>query len=611
MHVVLIETSGNQAYIFATNRLRENVGASELIYRVGTNMVLEAVAKLTDNRINLYENDDPTGWRLRENLLDKKKNPELVSGGQVEVITATSGKALLLVETEEIGRALVKQVTERALLDMPGLAVHGAISSEFTCREEIHEPIKEVHRNLESIRYRKPGNEQRYLRLPLTAPCDSTGFPASRTYEFKNEQTTDAFTFSNVTIAKRMRLAEKKERLTDEDVYLKDRIATLLEETFKVKLPSNLAKLEEAFPETDWLAVVHADGNGLGQIFLKLDEYLNGRDYIDSYRKFSIALDVCTINAAGYASKKLERSAGKRILPIVPLILGGDDLTFLCSGRAALRFCVDFLTQFEEETKEISNALLIGDEHVELSHPENILQQLRGVIPSIAKCAFGRMADDPSPLQGLSACAGIAIVKLHYPFHQAYHLTEQLLRSAKDVKRHSEQPCSALDFHILYDSAHADLDDIRKRLKPKREEIHLEETFLYAKPYIVREPRDVNNGSNKWFQHRKFKELSSRIEALKSENDNHKRLLPAGKMHELRESMFRSRPLADLEVDLIRSRLDDEAQDTFNKLLVTEKSLFFEDGAIASTHFLDALEAVEFWTGSGDEKTQPESESKL
>ncbi|GIW92459.1 MAG: hypothetical protein KatS3mg110_0500 [Pirellulaceae bacterium] len=43
MHLVLIETCQNQNYIFATNKLRENVGASELIARVGTVYTLEAV----------------------------------------------------------------------------------------------------------------------------------------------------------------------------------------------------------------------------------------------------------------------------------------------------------------------------------------------------------------------------------------------------------------------------------------------------------------------------------------------------------------------------------------------------------------------------------------
>ena len=41
--LVLIETASNQKTIFQTNRLRENIGASGLIHRVGTRYVIEAL----------------------------------------------------------------------------------------------------------------------------------------------------------------------------------------------------------------------------------------------------------------------------------------------------------------------------------------------------------------------------------------------------------------------------------------------------------------------------------------------------------------------------------------------------------------------------------------
>ncbi|OLE54299.1 MAG: hypothetical protein AUG51_08935 [Acidobacteria bacterium 13_1_20CM_3_53_8] len=388
----------------------------------------------------------------------------------------------------------------------------------------------------------------------------------------------------------------------------------------QVELPGNLHKLEKKFKDLNWLSVIHADGNGLGQIFLKFDEYIglkeeegDPRAYIDKYRRFSLSLDVCTVNAAGQALENLrkrfraveEEKANRQgdghipgEIPVVPLVLGGDDLTVLCDGQYALKFVYDFLTQFEKETGSITGHDYLKEDaegQPLLIDGQTVFELLRGIIPEIAERAF----DVPR----LGICAGVALVKPHFPFHQAYTLAKKLLDSAKHVKKNVRSqskdepyPCSALDYHILYDSTASRLEGIRDRLKSDGQT-----TWLYARPYVVSNISD-EYPANDWLKWRKWSELEKRVAVMlaKDKDDEHKRKLPNSQLHSLREALFLGKDEADARTRLVNHRYKDQG---FDKLLCDTKAetLFFEEKRDGhgghATHFLDALDIVEFRKG--------------
>lgn len=604
MNVVLIETSGNQRYIYSTNKLRENVGASELTYRVGTQLVLEAVQEETQKVI--YENDDLDGRKMRANLLDKKKNPELVQDGKkVEVLTATSGKALLLVDKKETGKGIVKAVTERALREMPGLTVHGAISEGFGDLANnnfsgIHEAVGFVHRRLEQIRYEMPSNEKRFLRLPFCAPCQTSGLPAQTI----DKEGNDEILVSTLSKTKRENFDAGQQRLE-----------AIVQATSNSSLIKSVDELERRFKELSWVAVVHADGNGLGEIFLNFDRHTgmkvgtcSPRDYIEKYRKFSLALDVCTINAAGHALQALQdrfrkenpKNVGK-VIPVVPLILGGDDLTVLCDGQYAIKFVHEFLRQFEDETKQITEHDYLKEDRQKnplVIDGKTVYEILTGIVPEIANNAFGQ--------NRLGICAGVAIAKPHFPFHQGYDLAEQLLKSAKQVKekirsksKGEQYPCSALDYHIHYDSTASRLEEIRDRMKSDGQA-----TWLYARPYVVSDLGEpINNGEiidPSWCQSRRWDALGNRVAAMMAKDNDNKRKLPNSQLHSLREALYLGKAEADARARLVSHRYKDQG---FDHLLCDTKTetLFFaekHDGSeVHATHFLDALDIVDFRKG--------------
>ncbi len=150
LHLVLIETAGNQRTVFQTNRLRENIGASELIYQVGTRFVLDAVGADPDIASNPEE--------LQAFWLDPRRNAPIENNKTgIEIIIATSGKAMVLVEGCEKAREIVSHVTWLALKQAPGVTVRGAIvdftwGEDEASAERLHKAMGTAHERLEKLR---------------------------------------------------------------------------------------------------------------------------------------------------------------------------------------------------------------------------------------------------------------------------------------------------------------------------------------------------------------------------------------------------------------------------------------------------------------------------
>ena len=139
------------------------------------------------------------------------------------------------------------------------------------------------------------------------------------------------------------------------------------------------------------IAVIHIDGNGLGELIPKLKEY--GLELSE----FSKKLDSAT--------KRAFDKARDETMSIREVVLGGDDVTVICSADDALRFTKNFLEYFEKETE--------------------------------------------SSFTKLTACAGIAYCNEKYPFHYAVDLAEELCGVAKN---HSKREASCLMFHNIQSS---------------------------------------------------------------------------------------------------------------------------------------------------------------
>ena len=142
-------------------------------------------------------------------------------------------------------------------------------------------------------------------------------------------------------------------------------------------------------------------------------------------------LDGVVKAAVAAAWKDVEDYArGRQAPPVVPVLVGGDDLTVYVEGKFAIPFAEAYIRHYEELTEK-----------------DELLKQLAGVAG----------ANEAGPL---TASAGVAIVGRNFPFHIAYDLAEELVSRGKRLGKYpGTVPCSTINFHVLRDATVLDPDD--------------------------------------------------------------------------------------------------------------------------------------------------------
>jgi hypothetical protein len=395
-HWVVIETGANQAFVFASNKQAVNVGASQLIWQMGNAWVGESIAHIDG---------------------DEKVNR------RIEPVVNASGKALLLVDSEDTGRAVIRAVTTRALDEAPGLEVSGVVdSTPIVDDSDVGLALARAHRLQEAWRSRRPSTQLRFPTLPFTQLCHYSGQPATEL-----ELEGDRWYPRAASIAKAWAARNAG----------RDRMASLLNGRAVVRLD----RLADGVTHAGWVAVVHADGNGIGEIFRSLADVYAGDEFLDRLGAFSKALDDVSVEAL----RRAVHGQPDRTDWILPLVVGGDDMTAVMDARVAFDVTVRFLREFAE-----------------LSAANDLITEVVGRVRRHLAEAGATTVDSGHPV-GLTACAGIAYVKPHFPFSEAYDLAKNLSTSAKRVKQ-MDARCGALDFQVLHDSIGRDLKRVRESL---------------------------------------------------------------------------------------------------------------------------------------------------
>lgn len=537
--VTVIDTTGKQNYIFNSNRLRENIGASFLLSQATKDWIEDI---------------------LKEELaVPKTRQKEAIEESQLnaEIIYANGGNALIIFKSLKIAVRFTQILSKKVLEKAPGINLLVAHKEFDWNGDNLCEIVEDLKKDdIERQKYERMSSVP-LLGLGVNASCNSTLLPAvdssDKDVNYGDEEEADSYLVSTETKKKLEVVSQANKKL--QDIFQNEVDRNLY------KFPYRTDHLGRSKGESSYAAVIHADGNGMGTRFKQHGQVSkNNRDYIKRMRDLSQSVDIAGTNALKAVARILTKSIqqGKVLgnlgefnlnaqyyLPFRPLVYAGDDITFISEGRIGIELAALFLREFEKQ--------IVTDG------------------------------------KDLTACAGVCVVKTHYPFARAYTISEELCKSAKRFmknNRFADESFSAMDWHLAASGLIGSLAEIRDReykIKVGKD--------IYD---LTMRPIRLENNSSDWRTWQGLTQVITEFNTGKDWRGRHNKVMALREV--LRQASDKA--VADFLIN-------------YNKLSASQLPLFPESSGKSEQlakkgwlnkrcGYFDAIEAMEFYLGLAD-----------
>lgn len=387
-YLLAAEADKIQEFIFRSSRLREVVGASQLLTRF-CRSVEDTLAKRYNAQVVV---NDGGSFRV---IFDTREQAVAFGADLAELYRLALGGSLTVAEPVELNGNFRKANDE---------AGH-KLRWTKSCRQGV---MAELH-------------------MPYVAFCASCGVGLANTQgRLKGRRTAQRPQYLCETCQTKTAERDRKPgALLDEfyEAYCEMLEIEQREEPDWAEDADDIAEFD--LRQRNYVAYLVADGNGMGKIFGRCDQ---GQMTTLSEGLTPILRSSLARAAADF--KKTVPGQGDMI-PVLPLILGGDDLFALIPAPYALdfarRFCLEWEAQMDELVKKVG------------------------------------LTDVPRP----TVAANVVVCKSKYPYALAHRRAEILLKEAKRqcklLAAEKGEHLSAVNFEVILGNRLAGLDDEDER----------------------------------------------------------------------------------------------------------------------------------------------------